>query len=321
MYERFYQLDALPFELTANPRFLLLTPTYREALSVLEYGVAARKGITLLLGEAGTGKTTLLRKALALKLAHGSTADVDCVYINNPRLTPDDLVDRLALDFDVDDPQSKSRFLRRFEEVLALRRIHGRRVALIVDEAQSLPDDLLEELRLLTNIEDDETKLLPLVLAGQPEFAQRLEEPRWTHFKQRIVLRCALSRLDLQETAMYILGRVKLAGGDGGRLFSREAVAAIHVASKGIPRTINVICDNALLTGFALQHRAIGLDVIAEVCRDLALALDMLTVQTMLDGDEPDADERDVEESDPTPDSYSPTRTLEAVDSWKRKAR
>ena len=302
MYQPFYNLDAAPFELTPNPRYLLLTPTHREALSALEYGISARKGVTLLIGEAGTGKTTLLRKALAVKLAGSGANGADYVYINNPTLTPAELFERLALDFGFDDGGSKTTILRRLEEALAARRAARRKTALVIDEAQSLPDALLEELRLLTNIESEEDKLLPLVLAGQPELADRLNEHRWRQFKQRIVLRCQLGPLDLQETATYIFGRVKLAGGDGTQLFTRNAVLAIYHASRGIPRTVSVICDNALVSGFAQQRRPVDADIVDEVCRDLDLS-------AAGGGDRQETGER-----------VSPGRPLEAVNRWRRSA-
>jgi general secretion pathway protein A len=303
MYQQFYHLEACPFELTPNPRYLLLTPTHREALSALEYGIAERKGVTLLVGEAGTGKTTLLRKALALRLAATSAKGTDCVYINNPTLTPAELFERLALDFRIEDNPSKTIFLRRFEDALEARRLAGRRTALVIDEAQSVPDALLEQLRLLTNIESDEVKFLPLVLAGQPELADRLNEHRWRQFKQRIVLRCELAALNLQETATYIFGRIKLAGGDGPQLFTRDAVLAIYHASLGIPRTISVICDNALLSGFALQRRPVDADIVDEVCRDLDLT-------PAAGGDRQTTAER-----------ATPVRPLEAVNRWPRSVR
>src|SRR6185436_18354739 len=273
MYEQFYGFSSLPFELTPNPKYLLLTPTHREALYMLGYGVSARKGIVLLLGEAGTGKTTLLRKALGLKLAAGNRAGVDCVYIKNPRLSPAELYEHLVTGFDLprEAVASKPRLLQRLEETLTSRHAAGRAAALIVDEAQALADDLLEELRLLANIESDEVKLLPLVLAGQPELADRLNEHRLRQFKQRVALRYHLTPFDLQETATYIFGRIRLAGGDAAQLFTRDAVRAIHGASDGIPRTISVICDNALLAGFALQRPSIDADIVTDVCRDLDL--------------------------------------------------
>ena len=272
MYQQFYGLQALPFELAPNPRYLLLTPTHREALSALDYGIRAQKGVTLLVGEAGTGKTTLLRKALTWKL-HAGPGRIECVYINHPTLTTDEFYARLAADFALGLPAgtTKAVIVRSLEAALARRRAEGHKVALIVDEAQALPDDVLEELRLLTNLAEDDAKLLPLVLAGQPELAARLDTPRWRPFKQRIVLRCELKRLDLQETGTYIFCRIKLAGGVGTGLFTRDAVLAIDAIAKGVPRVISLVCDNALLAGFALQRRPVDADIVREVSADLVL--------------------------------------------------
>jgi general secretion pathway protein A len=274
MYQSFYHLNAAPFDVTPNPRYLLLTPTHKEALHMLEYGVRARKGIILLIGDAGTGKTTLLRKALAMKLAASGDAAAECVYINNPRLQAGELFEHLATGFRLPASAtvSKPTLLRHLEDRLSALRDEGRSAALIVDEAQALSDELIEELRLLANIESDDAKLLPLVLAGQPELADRLNHHQLRQFKQRIALRCQLSPFTLHETATYIFGRVRLVGGDAPTLFTRDAVEAIHRASKGIPRTISVICDNALLTGFALQRRPVDVAIIDEVCRDFDLS-------------------------------------------------
>ena len=273
MYESFYGLAAAPFDVTPNPKFLLLTPTHREALHMLEYGVRARKGIILLLGDAGTGKTTLLRKSLALRLSETNGHDADCVYIKNPRLAPNELFEQLAsgLKLPASAMVSKPRFLKLLEDALIARHAEGRTPVLIVDEAQALSDELVEELRLLANIESDDTKLLPLVLGGQPELADRLNQHRLRQFKQRITLRCELSPFTAQETALYIFGRVRLAGGDAATMFTREAVVAIHNASKGIARTISVICDNALLTSFGMGRRKVDAAIVEEVCRDFDL--------------------------------------------------
>jgi general secretion pathway protein A len=277
MYEKFYGLTALPFDLTPNPKFLLLTPTHREALHTLEFGVTSRKGIVLLLGEAGTGKTTLLRKALSSRLSAPGRAGADCVYIRNPRLSSAELLEHLATGFGLPKSAlaSKPTLLASLEETLLTRQRAGRATALIVDEAQALSDDLLEELRLLANIESDDAKLLPLVLAGQPELGERLNQHHLRQFKQRIVLRSRLRAFNLQETATYIFGRVRLAGGNAAQLFTRDAVMAIHNAASGIPRTISVICDNALVNGFAVQQSCIDLDIVESVCQDL----DLSTVQ------------------------------------------
>lgn len=274
MYESYFGLNERPFDLTPNPRYLLLTPTHREALSNLEYGICARKGITVLLGEAGTGKTTLVRKVLAARLREGLEASSPgWVYLNNPTLTRAEFFEALACGFGLGDSAvtSKTRLLADLEALLIERQARGAATALIVDEAQSVPHEILEELRLLANIESDTHKLLPLVLAGQPELADRLNSENLRQLKQRVALRCELRALTLQETGAYIATRIRLAGGDAGRIFSRDAVIAVHDASRGIPRTISVICDNALLAAFADGMRAIGADTVNEVCRDFDL--------------------------------------------------
>lgn len=270
MYEAFFGLTERPFELTPNPRYLVLTPSHEEALSNLEYGIRARKGITLLLGEAGTGKTTLLRKALSFKLRPNDTSSAGWLYLTNPTLTRQEFFEVLARGFGLGPgaASSKAQLLRELHDLLRDRHQRGLVSALIVDEAQSLPHELLEELRLLANIETDTEKLLPLVLAGQPELADRLNDPRLRQFKQRIALRCRLVALTLPETASYIATRIRLAGGDAGAVFTRDAVIAVHQASGGIPRTISVICDNALLTGFAEDRRPVDADIVGEVCAD-----------------------------------------------------
>ena len=274
MYEGFYGLQERPFDLTPNPRYLLLTPMHQEALSGLDYGITTRRGIAVLIGEAGTGKTTLLRKVLSLRHQTTASRDTsgDCfVYINHPTLSPEDFYEVLGerFEFDTSAGSSKRQFLRRLEAFLIERHEQGHLTALIVDEAQSVPDELLEEIRLLGNIESTEDKLLQIVLAGQPELAERLNQHSLRQFKQRVAVRCHLSPLEPRETAAYIAGRIRLAGGDASRMFTRDAVIAIHVASGGIPRTISVICENALVSGFAAGERMIDKDTIDEVCRDL----------------------------------------------------
>jgi len=166
---------------------------------------------------------------------------------------------------------SKATMLAELEAAMRAGRAAGRHSALIVDEAQSLPDDLLEEIRLLANIEDDEGKLVPIILAGQPELSARLDRPELRQIKQRIALRCELRRLELHETAAFIAGRIRTAGGDSARVFTREAVTSIHERSGGIPRVISVLCDNALVTGFAMDRRPVTRDLVLEVCRDFHL--------------------------------------------------
>jgi general secretion pathway protein A len=269
MYESFFGLRERPFDLTPNPRFLVLTDVHREALSNLEYGISSRKGITLLLGEAGSGKTTLLRTAIERQTSH-----VHCVHLNNPVLTRAEFVELLAQRFALSEAArtSKTTLLLELEGLLAARRAAGETTVLLVDEAQSLPLELLEEIRLLANIETDSEKLISLIMAGQPELADRLNDQNLRQLKQRVALRCELRPLTLQETGAYIAGRIRASGGLGGQVFTREAVTAIHEHSRGIPRTVSVIADNALLTGFAAGRRPVPSSLVMEVCRDFDLA-------------------------------------------------
>jgi type II secretory pathway predicted ATPase ExeA len=269
MYERFFGLTERPFDLTPNPRFLYLTGRHREALSNLRYGVEGRKGVTLLIGDAGTGKTTLLRAALEEQQAR----PIRTVTVSNPALTRAEFFEFLASSFELTQnaANSKSRFLFELTRLVAEQYAAGITTALMIDESQSLSDELLEEIRLLANIETTSVKLLPVVLIGQPELADRLNEPRLRQLKQRVALRCILTPLDLRETAAYIATRLRIAGGECARVFTRDAVATIHERSRGIPRTISVICDNALLSGFAADARPVGRDIILEVCEDFDL--------------------------------------------------
>jgi general secretion pathway protein A len=270
LYERFYGVSELPFELTADPKYLYLTPRQREALSTLQYGLSSARSLTVLIGEAGTGKTTLIRTALDSERC----AQVRCIYLNNPVLRIEDFLRLLALKFDLgaEAGESKAVFLERLERLLRERDAAGETTALVIDEAQSLSVELLEEVRLLANIETPAGKLLPLLLAGQPELGARLEEPRLRQLKQRVTLRCELEPFDLRHTGAFIASRIRTAGGDPSRAFTREAVTLIYKHSGGIPRTISVICDNALVSGMALGRQPVDQAIIEEVCRDLRLA-------------------------------------------------
>jgi len=269
MYLNYYGLREPPFELTSNPKYLFFTEQHREALSVLEYGLSSAKAVTVLVGDAGTGKTTLLQAALQSERCRS----VRTLFLSNPTLTRAEFVETLAALFDLGTSakQSKATLLEALEVVLRERRARGEITALVVDEAQSLSYELLEELRLLTNIETPTEKLLPLALAGQPELTARLNDPELRQLKQRVALRCQVGPLTLQETAGYISSRIRTAGGDTTRLFTREAVTIVHEHSRGIPRTISVICDNALVSGFALSKKPVSSDIVLEVCRDFDL--------------------------------------------------
>jgi general secretion pathway protein A len=271
MYRQFYGLRERPFDLTPDPRFLVLTDGHREALSNLRYGIDSRKGVTLLLGEAGVGKTTIIRAALQKQASR-----IHSVYLHNPALTRDEFSEMLALKFELSETArtSKTAMLIELERLLVDRDARGETTVLIIDEAQTLSLELLEEVRLLANIETLHAKLLSVVLAGQPELAGRLNDSRLRQLKQRVALRCELKSLTLYESFGYLAGRIATAGGDGGEIFTREAAALIHERARGLPRTMSVIADNALVSGFALNKRPITHRVVDEVCRDFDLVLE-----------------------------------------------
>ena len=268
MYEQFYGLRERPFDLTPNPRYLVLTAAHREALSNLEYAVASRKGVTLLLGEAGSGKTTIIRAAIGRQVER-----VHCVHVNNPALTRNEFVEMLARRFDLSDAarNSKTALLLELEVLLQQRFERGETTVLMIDEAQSLSMELLEEIRLLANIETNDQKLLSLVLAGQPELGALLDNPSLRQLKQRVALRCELRPLTMQEGLGYLAGRVRAAGGDPSRVFTREGAVLLHERAGGIPRTMNVIADNALITGFARGQAPVTRAIVTEVSDDFSI--------------------------------------------------
>jgi len=268
MYEAFFHMADRPFGLTPSPRYLVLTDSHREALRNLEYGIGSRKGITLLIGEAGAGKTTIIRSAI-----EQLPTTVHCVHLHNPTLSRSEFSQMLATKFELSDQAvaSKARMLVELEALLRTRRERKEETVLIVDEAQSLPLALLEEIRLLANIETNDEKLMSVIIAGQPELSARLRERKLRQLKQRIALRCELRPLSPSETAAYVAGRIRAAGGVGADVFTREAVALLHQAARGIPRTINVLADNALLGGFAAGVRPVRRSIVSEVCRDFDL--------------------------------------------------
>lgn len=268
MYETFFGLTERPFDLTPNPRYLVLTEPHREVLSTLEYAMASRTGVTVIVGEAGSGKTTLIRTAMQKQ-----SGRMHCVHLHNPTLTRDEFVETLAERFGLSTQarQSKATLLSELEGLLRRRSDDNEATILIVDEAQSLPNNLLEELRLLANIETDDRKLLSVILAGQPELGTRLNESALRQLKQRVALRCDLRPLTAAETAGYLAGRIQIAGGTGAAVFTQQAVAVIHEHARGIPRTISVIADNALLGGFAAGERPVSSQTVRTVCRDFTL--------------------------------------------------
>jgi general secretion pathway protein A len=271
MYERFFDLRERPFELTSDARFLYRTSRHREALANLEYGVSQGKPVTLLTGEPGTGKSTLLHAVMQGEACR----HVHCVYVSNPALTRDEFVALLASEFELSERAacSKGAMLGELRRTLVDRRAAGETFALVIDEAQAMSLALLEEVRLLGNLENDTEKLLPIVLAGQPEFAAVLAQPALLPLRQRVALRCTVGPFEVGETASYIASRLRTAGGDAATIFTRDAVILIHELSRGIARTINVLCDNALIVGFALDRRPVDSAAVMEVASDHNLEL------------------------------------------------
>jgi type II secretory pathway predicted ATPase ExeA len=308
MYEAFFGLRERPFDLTPNPRFLVMTEGHREALSNLEYGIASRKGVTLLIGEAGTGKTTIIRTALAKQ-----TSKVTCVHLNNPALARHEFVEMLAAQFNLSAHArtSKAAFLLEFEALLRERKARDEATVLIIDEGQSLSYELLEEVRLLANIETDDQKLLSLIIAGQPELAAQLNQDSLRQLKQRVALRCELRPLTMPETLGYIAGRIRAAGGVASNTFTREAVVLLHEHARGIPRAINVLADNALVAGFARNQKPVNRAAVAEVARDFHADLPSTPTAASFDAT-PDPVREVAEQPAPVMELTSPPESISA---------
>lgn len=266
MYLDHFNLKAMPFGLTPDPKFLYFTPSHREVLANLHYGIQAAKGLIVVTGEAGTGKTTLLRSILS-RLDRSVLSS----SIVNPNLTAPDFLRRIALDLGLGDQASKTDLLGSLGGLLAARQSRGLTTILFIDEAQGLSRELLEEVRLLLNFETDTAKQLQIVLSGQPELREKLNHPSLRQLKQRISLRCQIKPLKPAETAGYIRKRLKVAGAARLDLFSADAVELIARISGGVPRVINNICDNALLTAFALDRKLVTAAIAGEVCDALDL--------------------------------------------------
>lgn len=268
MYNAFFGFRENPFNLSPDPAFLYRSPQHEEALANLIYGVRSRKGFIVLTGEVGTGKTTML-ECLRDYL---DQQRIEFGFIFNSRLTPDQFFEMIAYDFDLQcDRKSKTDVLFALNSLLLEQSEKGRTAVLIVDEAHNLEWEVLEEIRLLGNLENRQGKLLQIILAGQPELDRKLDAPNLRQLKQRIVLRCTLNPLTREETHEYIDARLTRAGMPNQTLFSPELIDQIEVRAKGIPRLINAICDNLLVTAFAMERRTTTRDMLDEVCRDMRL--------------------------------------------------
>jgi general secretion pathway protein A len=274
MYKNFYNLTRNPFDLSPDPTCFVATERHNEALAALYYGIVRHKGVVVVTGEVGTGKTLMLRCLLQL---FKSSSEISYAYLFNCRLSALEFLHYVASDFGLkaEAPQSKSALLLELSKYVTSRGLQGLTTVLIVDEAHNLSTELLEEIRLLSNLETNSDKLLQIVLVGQPELDMKLDSFELRPLKQRIALRAHLSPLDEQDTDKYILERLMIAGGASRseQLFSPEAVKTIHKYSHGFPRLINTICENALITGYAQQMPTITPDVITGVAKDFHLTL------------------------------------------------
>ena len=268
MYKSFYGLKENPFNVNPDPRFLFLTKEIEEALTGLMYGIQTRKGFITLTGEVGTGKTTLINRLLDwLHHRRARTA-----FLFNSRMNSSQLFDFILAEFDIPcESKSKSQQLLKLNHWLLERYRDGETVVLIIDEAQNLTYPVLEEIRLLTNLETSTEKLLQIVLSGQPELEEKLKLPQLRQLRQRIMLRCRTTPLSEDQTRDYIAERLRIAGASGEPIFSPKTIEAIHVYSMGIPRVINLLCEHSLVNGFVEQQRPIQPKIVEEVAHEFQL--------------------------------------------------
>jgi general secretion pathway protein A len=268
MYNAFFGFEESPFSLSPDPAFLYRSNQHEEALANLIYGVQSRKGFIVLTGEVGTGKTTMLeclRDFLEVQR-------IEFAFIFNSRITSDQFFEMMAYDLDLRcNRSSKTEVLIALNELLIQQTNLGRTSVLIIDEAHNLDWEVLEEIRMLGNLENRRGKLLQIILAGQPELDRKLDAPNLRQLKQRIVLRCALQPFTPEEASEYVNSRLEKAGMPNQSVFSPELLSEIHLRSQGIPRVINAICDNLLLTAFALERKTCDEEMLDEVCRDMRL--------------------------------------------------
>jgi general secretion pathway protein A len=267
MYNTFFKLQSSPFGTSPDPRFLYMMPHTREALACLEYGISARKGFTVLTGEVGTGKTTLLRRALSSFAGR----KVSTSFVFNPRLDVLDFLEFVLTDFGiVPATRTKSGMLLQLNRWLIERFRMEETCVVVVDEAQNLSWELLEEIRLLTNLETASEKLLQIVLSGQPELEEKLRHPSVRQLRQRVSLWCRTQALTESQTHAYVAERLRIAGASWP-LFSLEALDLIHRASRGIPRIINLLCEHSLIVAYVEQVEQVTATIVEGVAAELEL--------------------------------------------------
>jgi general secretion pathway protein A len=268
MYKAFFGLTDNPFNISPDPAFLYRSVQHEEALANLIYGVQSRKGFIVLTGEVGTGKTTMLECLRDFLYAQ----QINFAFMFNSRLTPDQFFEMMAYDFALPCTRtSKTEVLFALNSMLIERANAGRVTVLIVDEAHNLEWEVLEEIRMLGNLENRRGKLMQIIIAGQPELDAKLEAPQFRQLKQRIALRCQLKPFDAADTAHYITSRLARAGMKEQHVLSSEMMHEVHRRTQGIPRLINSVCDNLLLTAFAMESKEATLEMLDEVSTDLRL--------------------------------------------------
>jgi type II secretory pathway predicted ATPase ExeA len=268
MYKTFFGLRGNPFNVSPDPRYLCPTPHTEEAIACLTFGIQSRKGFVLLTGEVGTGKTTLLNKLMeCLRLQRVNTA-----FIFNSRMNVPEFLDYMMADFGIPcESPSKSQILLRLNHWLLEQYRLGETAVLIVDEAHNLSDELLEEIRLLSNLETVSEKLLQIVLVGQPELEQKLRQPHLRQLRQRIILRAKTQPLSLAETESYIAQRLAIAGSARQDVFDQGALMLIHRYSGGIPRVVNLMCEHCLVNAFVAGEKTVKAEMVEAISIDLDL--------------------------------------------------
>ena len=270
MYEEFYGFSEKPFKIIPNPDYLYLSPKHKNALTVLRYGFEENVGFILLTGEIGSGKTTIINYILKR-----IESDLEVAVLFNTNINADELLSMILRGFELEpDETSKANSLETLFQFLIDQYAENKRCLLIIDEAQNLSKEALEEVRMLSNLQGDDQMLLQIMLVGQPELKIRLKDPGFSQFAQRIAVNYHLESLTHSETAEYIKHRLKKTGGDL-TIFSAEAIEAIFRSSGGIPRTINLLCDSALVYGFADEVQSIDVGIIENVIRELGFIKDL----------------------------------------------
>lgn len=270
MYKNFFGLRENPFNVSPDPKYLFVTQQVEEALSSLKYGIQTKKGIITLTGEVGTGKTTLVNRLL--EWLHARAART--AFLFNSRMNSTQLFDFVLAEFDIPcESRSKSQQLMKLNQWLLERFRTGETAVLILDEAQNLTFPVLEEIRLLTNLETSSEKLLQIVLSGQPEFEEKLNLPQLRQLRQRVMIRCKTAPLTKEQTHNYVLERLRIAGATPGQLaiFSPAAMDTVHLYSLGVPRVVNLLCEHSLINAYVEHQRPIEPKTVEDVAREFQL--------------------------------------------------